>query len=182
MKVSPHSSLWWDRESLLVQTVYLVFIMENVCIQLTEGELEIKYPLQKGYSGKGSPLTQSSWSAYLDISLTWRTLCYMISDYNPHVECCDHFLQDRNWVGSRQNAFRPQIWEYCVSKSIQAYWFLSGDKVPIVPLFSCMAWSPLSMQIIHDHGQLPIPYHKTWTFISPYSFLLESYPFLQIFL
>lgn len=48
------------RQSLLVHTVYSLFIVEDGCMQLTQGGPEIKYISHKGMSVKGSLLAKPS--------------------------------------------------------------------------------------------------------------------------
>ena len=57
-----------------------VFIVENGCIQLTQGGTEIKYLLKERISRKRSFLSKSLGLAHLDTSLVWRTLYSVLCD------------------------------------------------------------------------------------------------------
>lgn len=54
-----------ERQSFLVHIVYSLFIVENGCIPLPQGESEIKYLLQEGLSGKRSLLVVPSGSIWI---------------------------------------------------------------------------------------------------------------------
>lgn len=116
---SSHGGPWWERQPLLVHTVYSLLIVGNGCIQLLQGGPESKYLFQGGVSMERSLLTKPLGSTHLDISLAWRTLCYGTSGHDLRVECHGQMLQDKNRVRSRWNTYWSQIWEY------QGFWVQS---------------------------------------------------------
>ena len=59
-KASPHPQPFLMRRSLLVHTIYSLFIVEDGCMQLTQGGPEIKYISQEGMLVKGSLLAEHS--------------------------------------------------------------------------------------------------------------------------
>lgn len=105
--IPPHSGSWWEREFFLVHIVYSLFIVENGCIPLPQGEPEIKYLLQEGLSGKGTLLVEPSGSIWIlhlfgerlfgehsVFCATWLVVTFFMWGVHGHV------FQAKNLIGS----------------------------------------------------------------------------------
>ena len=102
---------WQSLKETVVIYPNCLFMVENVYIQLTKGEQEVKYLLQEGMPGKGRLFVKHSGPSKYLISMensglyaTWPVVMVLL------MGCHGYLFQDRNWV--REQIQMPTVFNY----------------------------------------------------------------------